>query len=139
MICPACKNPMMVMEYSKIELDYCINCKGVWFDNIELDLLMKSLKIQENSLLLKNMLECPEIKSAEKKRKCPICSRKMKLINVGNGKDIIIDICSAGHGLWFDGGELNLLLDQEGKRCGPEQSSTIYHFLDEVFQYKGPE
>jgi Zn-finger nucleic acid-binding protein len=36
MICPACKYDMIVVEYHNIELDYCNNCKGVWFDSGEL-------------------------------------------------------------------------------------------------------
>jgi uncharacterized protein len=137
MICPACKNPMMVMEYNKIELDYCNNCKGVWFDNAELDLLMKSMNLPEDSLLLKNMLSCPEATSAEKKRKCPMCSKTMKLVKVGDSQELVIDVCHNGHGLWFDGGELPLLLKQEAKRCGPEHSADIYSFLSEAFEFKG--
>jgi len=128
---------MMVMEYNKIELDYCNNCSGVWFDNIELDLLMKSLDLSGDTLLLKNMLACPEIKSGDKKRKCPICTKNMKLVNVGEGNDLIVDVCYRGHGLWFDGGELPQLLSQEAKRCGPERSATVYGFLSEAFQFKG--
>ena len=137
MICPACKNPMMVMEYNKIELDYCSNCSGVWFDNVELDLLMKLFGLPEETLLLKNMLSCPEIKSPGKNRKCPICGRNMKLLNVGEGQDLLIDVCYSGHGLWFDGGELSQLLHQEAKHCGPERSAAVYGFLSDAFQFKG--
>jgi uncharacterized protein len=137
MNCPACRNPMMVMEFKKIELDYCANCKGVWFDNIELDLLMKSLALSTDALLLKNMLACPESLSAEKRRKCPICNKNMKKVNVGAGKNILIDVCQNGHGIWFDGGELPLLISGEAAYCGPERSATIYGFLADVFQHKG--
>ena len=136
MICPACRRPMLVVEYNKIELDYCNNCKGVWFDNVELDLLMKSLDLSEDALLLKNMMACPEAHTVEKKRKCPHCNKNMKKVNVGAGKDILIDICYNGHGLWFDGGELPQLLEKETAHCGPERSSTVFGFLSDVFQYK---
>ena len=137
MICPACKNPMMVMEYNKIELDYCNSCNGVWFDNVELDLLMKSLDLAEDTLLLQKMMSCPEIQLEGKKRRCPICGKNMKLVNVGEGQDLVVDVCYNGHGLWFDGGELPQLLNQEAKHCGPERSSSVYGFLSDAFQFKG--
>ena len=37
MICPACREEMIVIEYNKIELDVCVQCKGVWFDGGELN------------------------------------------------------------------------------------------------------
>jgi len=39
MICPVCKSDMIDVEYHQIELDYCTNCHGVWFDAEELGLL----------------------------------------------------------------------------------------------------
>jgi len=32
MKCPVCNSLMIVVEHEKIELDYCLNCSGVWFD-----------------------------------------------------------------------------------------------------------
>jgi len=40
MICPACRDEMIVVEYKKIELDICVSCRGVWFDADELGLLL---------------------------------------------------------------------------------------------------
>ena len=34
--CPICKKPLDVSLNEGIKLDYCNNCMGVWFDNIEL-------------------------------------------------------------------------------------------------------
>ncbi len=34
--CPLCRKLMTVAAYGNFRLDYCENCMGVWFDNIEL-------------------------------------------------------------------------------------------------------
>lgn len=34
--CPRCSKPMQVRDYQGLKLDLCQDCKGVWFDNIEL-------------------------------------------------------------------------------------------------------
>ena len=32
MDCPKCRAPMIVFEHEGIELDYCVECSGTWFD-----------------------------------------------------------------------------------------------------------
>lgn len=83
MICPACKSDMIVVKHSKIELDYCTNCHGVWFDSGELELLVESAGLEGLEPLPANMAGSTEARSAEKKRKCPICLQKMKRILIG--------------------------------------------------------
>ena len=71
MICPACNNDMIVVEYQRIELDFCPSCRGVWFDCGELELMLQSAKMDSTCLGEINSL--PEAKTTEKRRKCPIC------------------------------------------------------------------
>jgi Zn-finger nucleic acid-binding protein len=136
MICPACKSDMIVVEHSKIELDYCTNCYGVWFDSGELELLLESVGLESPAPLLSSLASSTEAKSAEKKRKCPICVKKMKKVLVGQEPEILLDICQQGDGLWFDGGELAQLVGQlagkTGKKTTPQQK--VFTFLQEVFK-----
>jgi Zn-finger nucleic acid-binding protein len=139
MICPACKTDMIVVEYNKVELDYCTNCHGVWFDSGELELLLKSMSLDTPNLLITNILNSPEASSSEKKRKCPICNQKMKKTTVGEHPEILVDICRQKDGLWFDGGEVAQLLRQlaanpPGKKDSQQQ---ITSFLGEVFKARG--
>ena len=46
MICPACKNDMIVVEYQRIELDFCPDCRGVWFDKGELQLMLETARLE---------------------------------------------------------------------------------------------
>ena len=136
MICPVCKSDMIVVEHSKIELDYCTSCHGVWFDSGELELLLESVSLEPSSPFLNNILGSPETRSSEKKRKCPICNKKMKKTTIGQQPEILIDVCRQGDGLWFDGGEVEQLIRQltkkQPEKLGSQQQ--IVSFLGEVFK-----
>jgi hypothetical protein len=129
---------MIVVEHEKIELDYCLNCSGTWFDAEELELLLETMQLKRTSLSLDNILTSPEAKSAEKKRNCPICGRKMKKATVGHEPEVIIDVCSRGDGLWFDSGEVGQLITQLPNKQSEESDSQgrIITFLGEVFRVR---
>jgi Zn-finger nucleic acid-binding protein len=135
MICPACKSDMIVVEHHKIELDYCPSCHGVWFDSGELELLLESAGL-DSPALLAELAASTEAKSAEKKRRCPICLRKMRKTVIGQEPEILLDVCRRGDGIWFDGGELNQLVGQlagkAAKKTSPQQE--VLAFLREVFK-----
>jgi Zn-finger nucleic acid-binding protein len=132
MICPACRNPMIVIEYKQIELDYCPNCKGVWFDAGELELTLERAKVKPNGAAGKSVLALTEAVTDEKKRRCPICRKNMRKEYIGSEPKILIDACPTGQGLWFDGGEVDALISQlsKGER-GTEKH--VVDFLKEVF------
>jgi len=100
-----------------------------------MDLMLKALGLEKPEFLLENLLQHPEADTADKKRKCPICGKTMRLINVGDKTNVIIDICPAGDGLWFDNGEVVQMvkhLSAEHRAEGEEE--RVFNFLGEVFQ-----
>ena len=136
MICPSCKNDMIVVEYHEIELDYCADCQGVWLDSGELELLLESMSMESSHLFLSNILASKEAESSEKKRNCPICGQKMKKTTIGEQPGTLIDVCRQEDGLWFDGGELGQLLKHLAKKPSEKPSSQqqVIAFLGEVFE-----
>ncbi|MFU8807405.1 MAG: zf-TFIIB domain-containing protein, partial [Bradymonadaceae bacterium] len=40
--CPCCQEPMLVEQHAGLLLDICRSCKGVWFDNAELEAIWLS-------------------------------------------------------------------------------------------------
>jgi len=126
---------MIVVEYRRIELDHCTSCQGIWFDAGELELLLKSLHVADTQPLFKDILSSPEAPSAEKKRKCPICGRRMRKATIGK-PEIMIDACGREHGLWFDGGEVSQLVRQLTGAGQPAEASgeKVVDFLGEVFK-----
>ncbi len=136
MICPVCKDDMIVVEYRNIELDYCHSCKGVWFDSGELEILLKSQGLEEPKTFFDGILTSQEAVSSEKKRNCPICSHRMNKTAIGGQPEILIDICRDKHGLWFDGGEVAQLVSRlAGERTlKPDSREQVISFLEEVFE-----
>lgn len=135
MICPTCKNPMFVVEYKKVELDYCGNCHGVWFDAGELDILLEAVKVDGSRRVLDDLLKADEPGTKEKKRKCPICRRGMRKVNIAGASQVLIDTCVKGDGLWFDGGEVDHLIKylEETAPDKPDRGK-VFSFIKEVFK-----
>ena len=108
MDCPICRNePMIVLELNEIEIDYCLNCEGIWLDTGELELLLESNEETQNLL---NSLTT-NIQTKEKSHKCPICNKKMKKVSFSKDQEIIIDKCISNHGIWLDKDELRDILN----------------------------
>jgi len=130
MICPTCHNNMIVVEHKKIELDYCPKCQGIWFDAGELELLLTAAGINSPQSFLEKMLSSAEVNTSEKQRKCPICRRKMKKVDIKEGGNIMVDACPSGHGIWFDGGEVGSLIkslaDKTARQAGPQQEMADF-------------
>ena len=109
MDCPVCqKAAMIVLELDEVEIDFCLDCNGIWLDAGELELLLndsqKAVKLLQSFKTVK--------RTGEQSRKCPICLKKMQKVQVGQAdKPLLIDRCSKEHGLWFDKGELQDVLD----------------------------
>jgi uncharacterized protein len=136
MICPVCGKDALIVEYKGIELDYCPACSGVWFDAGELELLLEAAGLGSHASFLSGVLKYREAGTAEKKRRCPICRRKMNKVYIDEGKKIITDICSGGHGIWFDGGEVASLVKTLAEKS-PEnaESRQVLTYINEMFQY----
>ena len=127
MRCPNCHRDMIVVEYKQIELDHCLNCRGVWFDAGELELLLKSAGMPSVVPATQN------IQNSEKRRRCPICDRRMNKVSLCDQPVVPVDACSVGHGLFFDGGELEQVLKELAAKA-PACDQPSLTFLSEVFQ-----
>ena len=126
MDCPVCKNAMIALELADVEIDHCTACGGIWLDAGELELLLG------NSEQAEQLLDSFKIdpKCTEKKRKCPICLKKMQKIIVSLSTPVLlIDKCARGDGLWFDKGELQNILE----RAQLDKDNKIQKLLADMF------
>jgi len=129
MDCPVCKEAMVTFELQEVEVDHCLECGGIWLDAGELQQLLGQA---EAAAELLNSFT-PQPNSTEKPRKCPICLKKMRKIAVaGASGNLLIDKCVKGHGLWFDKGELQNIV--ESARL--DKDNKIRQLLAEVFGSK---
>ncbi len=126
MNCVSCDEPMIVLEVDEVEIDYCLECGGIWLDSGELGILLgDDEKVQH---VLSEAIPAP--KKTETFRKCPICLKKMDEIEIGKEEDkIYIDRCKQSHGLWFDKGELGAVLDF----MDHGESAKVVKLLKETF------
>lgn len=122
MNCPVCKSPMIILELNQVEIDFCPACKGIWLDHGELELIFTNVDQNKVSDSFKSKKDFDEAK-----RRCPICKKKMDKAEFEN-TGIIIDKCVKNHGLWFDNGELNLLL-----KTDEEKNDKMIDLLKEMF------
>ena len=111
-----------------VEIDYCTKCNGIWLDDGELEVLLEDSDKKEKVLNALNKVPF----SSEKKHKCPICHKRMNKFHVGDDDQIIIDICRLGHGIWFDGGELQQILEKGSS----DMDNKVLTLLKEMFNYK---
>ena len=107
MLCPVCKEPMIVLELEQVEVDYCTSCKGIWLDAGELELLLETA--EERSRLTNLFKEADAVK--EKSHDCPICRKQMKKFEIGEKGKVVVDKCKKNHGIWFDKGELQKVVE----------------------------
>ena len=126
MICPACRDEMIVVEYKKIELDICVSCRGVWFDADELGLLLDSLDLATDEI---GRILTEEVD--EKARKCPYCRSKMEKVGMGPDEGVVVDKCKKGHGHWFDGGELDTVITGL-RKTSDDVGADVGSFLGDV-------
>ncbi|MHB8086448.1 MAG: TFIIB-type zinc ribbon-containing protein, partial [Dehalococcoidia bacterium] len=59
MKCPVDKKDMIVVEHKKIELDFCLECSGVWLDSGEFELLTGVLNSEGANLSLSELVTRP--------------------------------------------------------------------------------
>jgi hypothetical protein len=140
MDCPVCKNPMIVLEIeqvacdelSRVEVDHCTACGGIWLDAGELELLFGDA---HQSRILIGSFEQVKF-SKERSRPCPICLKKMHKVLVSpHDEPVIIDRCPKGHGLWFDKGELPQVLS----KASFDREQKIIKLLSEMFGHNKSE
>ncbi|MBD3222411.1 hypothetical protein GF314_14345 [bacterium] len=129
MNCPACRTEMFVMEYDGLELDHCPQCEGVWFDATELALLFDG----HPDLADEAIADLPDADTDEKGRRCPMCRRSMRKVNIGTGKGVLVDVCGQDHGLFFDRGEVAALAVALPGR-DDRASSRLLAFLGETYR-----
>ena len=95
MDCPVCKSAMIVLELDEVEVDYCTDCEGIWLDAGELELLLGGAAASD--ALLGSFQSA---KTAEQKRKCPICLKKMDKVLVGDAAGLASGLTGEGIDEW---------------------------------------
>lgn len=125
MFCPNCKyQPLLILEFQEIELDFCPECFGIWFDAEELRWVLQG-DFDEKDILRSTITE-------EESKRCPRCRQKMEKVVSKDIETVVYDVCPKGDGIWFDRGELEHLVQHYREYPGAQSFLT---WLGEVFHY----
>ncbi len=108
MLCPACREPMVIVEVEGVELDACPSKHGLWFDKQEIGQLYHLAGAPEGLEHLEEQLHAQA--DQRRRRRCPRCRAPMELVVGPDDESVVLDRCRRGHGLWFDRGEVEALL-----------------------------
>lgn len=128
MDCPVCKVPLIVVERNGIEVDYCISCRGIWFDEGEIELLSEKININIEHI---DFNKCST--AIEKLRTCPRCDKTMDKVTIGNNSGFLIDKCPDDHGIWLDSGELSKASSLSSDEQSSDKSELV-NFLGEIIK-----
>ena len=108
MDCPVCEKAMITAEMHQVEVDYCPSCRGIWLDAGELEILLGNP--QKEAAFVASFQ--PAATATQTPRNCPICRKRMEIVDAGGSGTVLLDRCRRQHGLWFDRGELPTLLER---------------------------
>lgn len=98
MICPKCQVDKLTKRRAKgkdFSVEYCLKCKGVWFDRYELEEVLPET-IKE--------LGVPGDAQKDVECLCPKCSKALYAFDYPQ-THVTIDMCKRCGGLWVDRGE----------------------------------
>jgi Zn-finger nucleic acid-binding protein len=110
MKCPRCPGSLETINYENVTVELCGSCSGVWIgaDRLRDVLASKEKNFSGNEIektLKESRAGVPKAE-LEKQLPCPVCFENLKALNYNYRSGVIINLCSEGHGIWFDSGEL---------------------------------
>ena len=110
MICPNNhKSAMETVLFHNVEVDYCPECLGVWFDQNELEFAKEDADAQLNWLDIDVWRDKNKFAVSPTMRLCPVC--RIPLFEVGyDSSRVTIDFCKHCQGIWLDRGEFKQLM-----------------------------
>ena len=123
-MCPACAEPMVVLDLEGVEIDHCVSCGGTWLDSGELDQIAELAGAP--SVELAGVASRPR-EGRRTRRRCPRCRAKLREIPLPGDPPVLMDHCPRGHGLWFDRGEM---IAAVRARAGEQQAVVARFFAD---------
>ncbi len=129
-MCPECGAPLVAFELYGIEIDYCMECGGVWLDRGELALIIQQAGANPGGL---TEALYAEKASGQGKGRCPRCNIKLERVVIEGEHPLELDRCPRGHGLYFDEGEL-----QRTAECltgvDDREKKAVADFLADMFK-----
>ena len=140
MHCPICKIQLNRALLSGVEINYCPECLGLFFEEKELD-WAKDVKDRNLRWLdIDLWKDETKFKISPGQKLCPKCRLPLYETEYGDSK-IKVDVCNICHGTWLDRGEFKKIIRYLKKKADKE---ILNHYLKNLRQefweiFSGPE
>lgn len=95
--------------FHNVEVDYCPDCMGIWFEEDELRLAKDEKDKQLNWLDVDLWRDKGKFQISRGRRTCPSCRIPLYEVNYDDSK-IKIDLCNLCKGVWIDRGEFKQIM-----------------------------
>ena len=133
-VCQTCGGVLVAFELESVEIDRCVECGGTWLDAGEIERI-SAMAGADPGPLSQSLTRAAS--GAKSKRECPRCARALRQVRIGAGvntargaKPVIeIDRCPAGHGYWFDPGEMRQLIEMFDQG----EEGAVARFFQDMF------
>jgi len=119
MLCPICKKELGKAIFYGVEVDFCPNCLGLWFEEEELRLAKDEKDEELKWLDIDLWKDGKKFKISPGIRNCPTCRLPLYEVYYGDSR-IIVDICSLCNGVWLDRDEFKRIIEYLRKKADYE-------------------
>jgi uncharacterized protein len=126
MKCPKCKADFEKIVYSDIEVERCTSCKGLWFDMLEKEDL---LKLKGSEAVDVGSDQVGETYAAMRDIDCPHCHQPMIPMVDKDQFHIKYESCGTCFGAFFDAGEFRDLKENTVLERFHQMLVTLRHNL----------
>lgn len=111
MECPNCQGQLSAITYEGIQVESCPSCGGEWLEGDELGKIVRLRqqrfsKQEQQAIANAEPVTGIKLADADRDLTCPKCGGTTDALHYAMDTGIIIDRCTACHGLWLGGGEL---------------------------------
>ena len=140
MNCPVCNIQLEQLWCVNMELDYCPQYHGFWFDQKELEMATHGRDRDLEWLHVDLWRDKRQFETALGEKPCPV--HRLPMMKVGYGTSAItIDVCRQDYGVWLDRGEFKSIIGYLNDYGVKEQAET--HLgninLESWGEFAGPE
>lgn len=110
MECPIDGTALETHTVHSINIEECVQCRGLWFEEGELRKAKDESELDLNWLDFDLWSDQESFVADWSSRKCPHCGKNMATISYA-ATGVMVDYCAEGHGVWLDKGEFQAIIE----------------------------
>ncbi len=130
MICPNKHQELEKILFHNVEVDYCPECLGVWFNKNELAYAKDDKDEQLNWLDFDIWRDKGRFEIFQIEKRCPVC--RIPFVQVKyDDSSVKIDFCKMCQGIWLDRGEFKQIIVYLKKKADYE---ILYRYTKNLVQ-----